>query len=207
MDTAGNNAPTAHDNAGWLSFAIKVQDYQRARELAGALDGGNRPVAISGGADADDALRRSVRQRLADGTLVRASNISVARRGSGNPCVICSRAIENTEIEREVAQSEGRAVAHDRCYFLWREESRYAARVQIHITIRDKLSAGVLPKVQCRMTWYGPGRGVRCVACDETIRPDQVEVECDLPGGGATLVFHQECYEVWAALARGEPPA
>jgi hypothetical protein len=207
MDTARNNEQTAQSNAGWLSFTIRVQDYQRAREQAGALDGGHRPAAISGGADADDELRRSVRKRLADGRLMRASSVSVSRRGSGGPCVVCSRVIENTEVEREVEEREGRAVAHDRCYLLWREESRYAARVQSHATIRDKLSAGVLPKTQCRMTWYGPGRGVRCMACEETIRPDQTEVECDLPDGGATVVLHQECYEVWAAMARGDAPA
>jgi hypothetical protein len=207
MDTAHDNAEAAQSNAGWLAFAIKVQDYQHTREQTGALAGGHRPVAISGGADADDELRRSVRERLADGRLMRASNISLARRGSGRACVICSRTIEHSEGEREVEAREERAVAHDRCWLLWREESRYAARLQIHATIRDKLSVGLLPKVQCRMTWYGPGRGVRCVACNEIIRPDQVEVECDLPDGGATLVLHQECYEVWAAMARGDAPA
>jgi hypothetical protein len=206
METAHNNQESAQSNAGWLSFAIKVHGYQRSRELAGALDGGHRPAAISGGADADDELRRSVRERLADGRLMGAGNISVSRRGSGRPCVICSRVIEHTGIEREVEQREERAVAHDRCYFLWREESRHAARLQIHATIRDKLSAGVLPKTPCRMTWYGPGRTVRCMACDEAIRPDQVEVECDLPDGG-TLVLHQDCYEVWAAMSRGDAPA
>jgi hypothetical protein len=207
METTDNNAQPAQTNAGWLSFAVRVQDYQRARELAGALDGGHRPAAISGGADGDDELRRSVRERLADGRLMRAGNVSVARRGSGSLCVICSRTIEHTEIEREVEEREKRAVAHDRCYFLWREESRYAARMQIHATIRDKLSAGALPKGQCRMTWYGPGRGLRCMACNEIIRPDQVEVECDLPDGGATLVLHQDCHEVWTAMVRGDAPA
>jgi hypothetical protein len=190
-----------------LTFAIKVQGYQRAREVAGALEGGHRPIAISGGADADDELRRSVRERLANGLLMRASSVSVARRGSSQPCVICSRTIQYTEVEREVGEREEWAVAHDRCYLLWREESRHAARLQIHATIREKLSVGVLPKTQCRMTWYGPGRGVRCMACDETIRQDQVEVECDLPAGGATLVLHQECHEVWAAMSRGDTPA
>ena len=207
METADNKAVTGQSNAGWLSFAINVQDYQRARELAGALDGGHRPIAISGGADADDELRRSVRERLADGRLMRAGNISVARRGSGLPCVICTRVVEHNEMEREVQEGKQRAVAHDRCYSLWREESRYAARLQVHATIRDRLSAGVLPRAHCRMTWYGPGRRVRCMACDEIIRPDQVEVECDLPEGGATLVLHLECHEVWTAMVRGDAPA
>src|SRR5215468_1731941 len=100
METAHDNSEPARSNAGWLSFSIRVQDYQRARELAGGLDGGHRPAAISGGADADDALRRSVRERLADGRLMRAGNISVGRRGSGRRCVVCSRIIEHTELER-----------------------------------------------------------------------------------------------------------
>ena len=64
--------------------------------------------------------------------------------------------------------------------------------------IRAKVLAGDLPKVYCRMTWYGPGtRGV-CVACDLRIRPDDVEVECDLPQGG-TIRLHQRCYDIWSA--------
>jgi len=49
------------------------------------------------------------------------------------------------------------------------------------------------------MTWFGPGRRAICVACDQVIGPDEVEVECDLPEGGGTIRFHQRCYQVWAA--------
>lgn len=56
--------------------------------------------------------------------------------------------------------------------------------------------AGTLPKLDCRMTWYGPGRQVTCAACDQPIRLDDVEVECDLPTGG-TISFHQRCYDIW----------
>ena len=48
------------------------------------------------------------------------------------------------------------------------------------------------------MTWYGPGTGGVCVACEEPIAADDVEVECDLPTGG-TIRLHRECYEIWAA--------
>lgn len=64
--------------------------------------------------------------------------------------------------------------------------------------IRDKILAGQLPKEHCRMTWYGPGKGAICVACNLPITSEDVEVECDLPGGG-TLRFHRRCYEIWAA--------
>jgi hypothetical protein len=64
--------------------------------------------------------------------------------------------------------------------------------------IRDKILAGQLPKEPRRMTWYGLGKGAVCVACDLPITPEDVEVECDLVGGG-TLRFHRRCYEIWSA--------
>ncbi len=64
--------------------------------------------------------------------------------------------------------------------------------------IREKILAGTLPKENCRTTWYGPGTGQICVACERTIAADDVEVECDLPGGG-TIQLHRRCYEIWAA--------
>ena len=63
--------------------------------------------------------------------------------------------------------------------------------------IRQRIVAGKLPRQHCRMTWYGPGRESICVACDRPIRPDDVEIECDVPTGG-TIRFHQQCYEIWA---------
>ena len=47
--------------------------------------------------------------------------------------------------------------------------------------IRQKILDGTLPKQNCRMTWYGPGTGGVCVACERAIDPKEVEVECDLP--------------------------
>ena len=63
--------------------------------------------------------------------------------------------------------------------------------------IREKILAGSLPKEHCRMTWYGPGKGAICVACKLPITAEDVEVECDLAGGG-TLRFHRRCYEIWS---------
>lgn len=62
--------------------------------------------------------------------------------------------------------------------------------------IREKMLRGELPKADCRMTWFGAGRDGKCVACDEAIVANEVEVECDLPNGG-TIRFHQRCYNVW----------
>lgn len=64
--------------------------------------------------------------------------------------------------------------------------------------IRQKILAGHLPKENCRMTWHGPGtRGV-CVACEQPIAADDIEVECDLPTGG-TIRLHRGCYDIWVA--------
>ena len=64
--------------------------------------------------------------------------------------------------------------------------------------IRQKILAGHLPKENCRMTWYGPGTGGVCVACEQPIAADDVEVECDLPTGG-TIRLHRGCYDIWVA--------
>ena len=50
--------------------------------------------------------------------------------------------------------------------------------------IRQKILDGTLPKQNCHVTWYGHGTGQICVACERPIAADDVEVECDLPGGG-----------------------
>jgi hypothetical protein len=63
--------------------------------------------------------------------------------------------------------------------------------------IRRRILAGDLPREHCRMTWYGLGKGAICVACKLPITAEDVEVECDLAGGG-TLRFHRRCYEVWS---------
>jgi len=64
-------------------------------------------------------------------------------------------------------------------------------------SIREKILAGGLPKENCRVTWFGFGTGVVCTACDQPIAADDVEVECDLPGGG-TIRLHRKCYDVWS---------
>lgn len=64
--------------------------------------------------------------------------------------------------------------------------------------IRQMILAGNLPKENCRMTWYGPGTGGVCVACEQPIAAEELEVECDLPSGG-TIRLHRRCYDIWAA--------
>ena len=64
--------------------------------------------------------------------------------------------------------------------------------------IRYEILAGSLPKEHCRMTWYGPGTGAVCVACERPILSGDLEVECDLPQGG-TIRLHRTCYDIWTA--------
>lgn len=104
-------AMTAHkaSNAGWLMFTARA-----------------RFKLISGGADPDHDVRQAVRERLADGRLFPVDGVSVARRGSGQLCVVCGRVINPSQEERVVEGGRGdaRAVTHAPCYCLWREESR-----------------------------------------------------------------------------------
>lgn len=102
----------AHANVGWLLFVLRTQ---RRRQR----------LRISGGSDADAEFRQSVRERLADGRLFLAGGVSTLRRGTGRPCVVCGKAITDTQ-EHEV-EGDGltpTALAHPDCYRVWREESR-----------------------------------------------------------------------------------
>jgi hypothetical protein len=73
----------------------------------------------------DEELRRSVRERVADGRLFWATGAATVRRGTGRPCDVCGKAIERESIEREIqAPREGYALTHEDCFKIWREESR-----------------------------------------------------------------------------------
>jgi hypothetical protein len=73
----------------------------------------------------DEELRRSVRERLADGRLFWASGVSTLRRGTGRPCNVCGKTLEKETTEREVqGPREGYALTHEDCFRIWREESR-----------------------------------------------------------------------------------
>ena len=65
----------------------------------------------------------------------------------------------------------------------------------LRMTIREKLTGGLLPKEKCQVTWFGPGAGHRCVACDRTISRQEIECECEQEHG--LLSFHQSCFAVW----------
>lgn len=63
--------------------------------------------------------------------------------------------------------------------------------------LREKILAGALPSEACEVTWYGPGRGKPCRACDVPVLSTEIEVECDLPSGEKGVRFHRECFDAW----------
>ena len=71
-----------------------------------------------------------------------------------------------------------------------------SAAPELLARIQQRMSDGTLPCADCVVTWYGPGRGRHCAACDRRILGTDREIECDVPAGG-TIYFHQACYEVW----------
>jgi hypothetical protein len=70
-----------------------------------------------------DELRRQVRARLAERRLPSINGVSKSHRGTGRPCIVCRRAIEVTEVERELDGVGIVLIAHEACYKLWHEES------------------------------------------------------------------------------------
>ena len=81
--------------------------------------------SISGGSGIppDDELRRQIRARLSAARLPAVDGVSSSSRGTGRPCIVCRRAIEPTEVERQVSGHGVLVYAHEACYKFWREES------------------------------------------------------------------------------------
>ena len=73
---------------------------------------------------AEQELRQQIHARLSEGHLGSVDGgVSKSQRGTGQPCIVCRRAIEPAEVEREVAGARVCLHAHEACYKLWREES------------------------------------------------------------------------------------
>jgi hypothetical protein len=56
-------------------------------------------------------------------------------------------------------------------------------KISLADQIRDKLDAGLLPRVQPEKMWTGYGHGNSCDGCGEPIHPAQVEYEVGIKGG------------------------
>lgn len=79
--------------------------------------------SAGGSAATDDELRGQIRARLSEARLPAVDGVSRSSRGTGRPCVVCGRAIEPTEVERQAGGLGVFLYAHEACYKLWREES------------------------------------------------------------------------------------
>jgi hypothetical protein len=94
---------------------------QFLRRLPRSLRGG------SGDPDPDvlDALRVTVRRRLAEGLLPKPDGKTWAGPGTGRMCVICEKAITPKQIEYEVPHGDdaGRLYAHIPCFLMWKAEA------------------------------------------------------------------------------------
>ena len=80
--------------------------------------------SISGGSGAsENELRRQIRTRLSEARLPAVDGVSNPHPGTGRPCIVCRRAIEPTEVERQLDGVGIVLIAHEARYTLWREES------------------------------------------------------------------------------------
>jgi hypothetical protein len=65
--------------------------------------------------------------------------------------------------------------------------------------IRDKLSAGILPRQDESKTYAGYGSGAPCAGCDLAVEPTDIEHELVFADGRA-FAFHLACVNLWRAL-------
>ena len=71
--------------------------------------------------------------------------------------------------------------------------------------IRERITAGVLPKIEHDKRWVGYGQGRPCQACDDVIRPVQIEHELDYPyPNRRTVRLHSGCAGLYESILRGD---
>ena len=85
----------------------------------------NPAFAVEGSSDDEhQALRKSIRERLATGALFPAGLKVIARNGRGHDCVVCGTPIGPADVEYEIPLGgQVAVVSHLLCWVLWRDES------------------------------------------------------------------------------------
>lgn len=85
----------------------------------------NPAFALEGSSDEQhQALRKSIRDRLATGALSPAGLRIVSGDGRGNDCVVCCTPIAPADVEYEIPLRDNvTVVSHLLCWVLWRDES------------------------------------------------------------------------------------
>jgi hypothetical protein len=127
--------------------------------------------------------------------------------------MVCRRAIEASQVEREVQNANVSLYAHEDCYKVWREES-LARRTMpgremlderfddLSAIIRRKVAAGLLPKDAPVKVWAGYGSGKKCDACDLPTSQADLEYEIDM-ADRRIFLFHQACLALWQQEREG----
>jgi len=85
----------------------------------------NPAFTFEGSSDEEhQALRRSIRERLATGTLFPAGLKLIARSGRGDDCTVCGNPIAAADVAYEIPLVEQVVVvSHLLCWVLWRDET------------------------------------------------------------------------------------
>ena len=63
--------------------------------------------------------------------------------------------------------------------------------------IGQRIDGGRLPLILTKTIGVSFGSGIECVACGETITPDQIEYRAFGPQYGAALRLHWGCHVLW----------
>lgn len=75
--------------------------------------------------------------------------------------------------------------------------------------IRNVIEAGTLPDRRPERMWGGPGSGVVCALCGETVTADQTELELEFVANeqDGYLVHHAHvgCFSLWEAERENRP--
>jgi hypothetical protein len=64
---------------------------------------------------------------------------------------------------------------------------------------RDRIEREQLPRTVPRSMWGGNGSGRPCALCDQSIRPEEMELEVEQPirGQARAFQFHVVCQSLW----------
>jgi hypothetical protein len=82
-----------------------------------------------------------------------------------------------------------------------REAAMPEEKISLAEQIRDKLDAGMLPRVLPEKMWTGYGHGIPCNGCSLPIHPAQIEYHF-LVDSGDVFRLHIGCLGMWIAELR-----
>ena len=171
----------------------------------------NPAWGISGGAgDLRGSVqdRGSIQDRMERGALSLASRSVAARWGTGQPCIICERSIEASQVANGCLGEDGATLwTHLDCLRVWREETRTyevkqldrerSAQQELCAFVRDGFASGAIEVLAHKRSRLGRGAHGRCSVCRQRVSPGETAYE--IVGGvlGRPAYAHLVCYRVW----------